>query len=383
MTTTGPVTLTPTELRDAHAALADTSGAVELRGANTAAGWAGEPEPSPTVLDTTGMTGVLAYNPADMTIAVRAGTTLTEVQRVVAEHGQRVAFDAARVARGATVGGLVATADSGPLAQAYGSMRDLVIGATVVLADGTVARTGGHVIKNVAGYDLAKLMHGSYGAFGLLAEVVLRLHPIPAASRTVRLDADLDTASARAADVLASALEPVSLEWADGTLLTRVEGTVAGADTRADELARLTGGAVLGDDEAAAAWSRHAELVGEAAVRIGCRPSRLRGVLAACAGPSVATESSEATVAGLATGIATVALTRHDGEHVHDVVAAAGGTSVTRRREAGTRAWGAAPSALRVLTRVKRELDPGGRLGRGRFDDWFDENRSDGKEANA
>ncbi|PXY31938.1 FAD-binding oxidoreductase [Prauserella muralis] len=357
--------LAPTDLRGAHEALAGTSGPVEIRGAATAADWAGAPQPAPTVLDTSRLTGVLAYNPADMTVGVRAGTPLRELQQELATHGQRVAFDAARVARGATAGGLVATADSGPLALAYGSMRDLVIGATVVLADGTVARTGGHVIKNVAGYDLAKLLHGSYGTLGLLAEIVLRLHPIPAASRTVRLDGELPVAADRAAAVLASALEPVSLEWADGTLLVRVEGTVEGADARARELARLIGGSVLGDDDAEAAWARHAELVDTASVRIGCRPSRLAGVLAECGGTAVA---------GLGTGIGTVAVAPERVAAVHDVVTAAGGMSVTRRRPGnGVGAWGQRPSALRVLTAVKNELDPGHRLGRGRFEAWFGE----------
>ena len=138
------------------------------------------------MLDTTGLTGVITHNPGDMTVSVRAGTPLRTLAEELAPHGQHVAFDAARVADGATVGGLFATADSGPGALVYGSLRDLVIGVTVVLADGTVARSGGHVIKNVAGYDLAKLLHGSYGTLAVLAEVVLRLHPVPKASATRR-----------------------------------------------------------------------------------------------------------------------------------------------------------------------------------------------------
>lgn len=355
--------LAPTDLREAHEALADTAGAVRIKGAGTADTWAGAPDDTPTVLDTTRLAGVLAYNPSDMTVAVRAGTTLRELQAELARNGQRVAFDAARVRRGATVGGLVATADSGPLALTYGSLRDLVIGATVVLADGTVARTGGHVIKNVAGYDLAKLLHGSYGNLGLLAEVVLRLHPTPAASRTVRLDCPLDVAARRATDVLASALEPVCLEWADGMLLVRVEGTVEGAQARARELAELLGTTVLDPDDADAAWERHAELVDAASVRIGCRPSRLAGLLADCGG---------AATAGLGTGIGTVTVEVAEIGRVHDLVSAAGGTSVTRQRPApGVRAWGQTPSAIGVLRALKDELDPDRRLSPGRFEEWF------------
>ena len=147
------------------------------------------------MLDTTGLSGVIQHNPGDMTVAVHAGTPLRELAAELAPHGQQVSFDAARVAAGATVGGLVATADSGPSALATGSLRDLVIGVTLVLADGTVARSGGHVIKNVAGYDLAKLLHGSFGTLGVLAEVVLRLHPVPKASATVAVDCPLADAA--------------------------------------------------------------------------------------------------------------------------------------------------------------------------------------------
>ncbi|MEU3273896.1 FAD-binding protein [Saccharomonospora sp. NPDC006951] len=363
MTDTKSTTVAPADLRTAHEALAGTTGFVEIRGAGTAEGWAGAQEPADLVLDTGKLTGVLAYNPADMTVAVRAGTPLRDLQAELAEQGQRVAFDPARVARGATVGGLVATADSGPLALAHGSMRDLVIGATVVLADGTVARTGGHVIKNVAGYDLAKLMHGSYGCFGLLAEIVLRLHPVSAATATVRIDCRLGTAAEHAATVLASTLEPVALEWADGMLLVRVEGTEAGCETRAGQLAELLGGAVLSEQGALAAWKRHADLVNDAVVRIGCRPSRLPGVLAASGGTAVA---------GLGTGIGTVKVPYEAIEAVHDAVTAVGGTSVTRQRSPlPARAWGRPPSAVRTLRELRAALDPGGRLCRGRFENWF------------
>lgn len=360
MTTTS---LSPTDLHSACEAMAETHGTVRISGADSAHGWAGAPRPTDTVVGTTALTGVLAYNPADMTIAVRAGTRMADLQAEVAQHGQRIAFDAARVRRGATVGGLVATADSGPLALGFGSLRDLVIGATVVLPDATVARTGGHVIKNVAGYDLAKLLHGSYGAFGLLAEVVLRLHPVPPAERTVRLTCTLEEGTQHARTLMASALEPVSLEWADGALLARIEGTDAGTSARAAELADLIGGAVLSEDEAATEWERHAELVDRADVRIGCRPSRLPTVLDAC---------DSAVVAGLATGVATAAVPASRIDEVHDVVTAAGGTSVTRTRQEQRRAWGRHPSALSVVRALKHELDPARRLCDGRFETWFE-----------
>ncbi|GDY32524.1 FAD-binding oxidoreductase [Gandjariella thermophila] len=380
--TTGPV-LQPADLREAHEALAGSVGQVHVRGGGTADGWADALRPAPVTVDTTRLTGILAYNPADMTVAVRAGTPLADLQRELAGNRQRVAFDAARVRRGATVGGLIATADSGPLALAYGSLRDLVIGATLVLADGTIARTGGHVIKNVAGYDLAKVTHGSYGALGLLAEVVLRLHPVPAASVTVRLPCSLAAAAERAAELASTSLEPVAVEWygsgvTEGHLLVRLEGTAEGTEARARAVAELLGpGAfTVRGDEADAAWREHADLVdqtgngAEAAVlRIGCRPSRLPGVLARIDPPGTG------VTAGLLTGIATVTVPAEPAgvAVAHTAVTAAGGTSVLRHHPATAElpAWGQAPSAVAVLRALKKELDPDTRLAPGRFGAWF------------
>jgi glycolate oxidase FAD binding subunit len=374
--------LRPIDLAQAHSALADSSGRVLLRGAATAADWAGCPKEPDVVLNTTALTGVLAHNPADMTVEVRAGTPLRELNAVLAEHGQRVVLDAARVGLGATVGGLIATADSGPSALTYGSLRDLVIGATLVLADGTVARSGGHVIKNVAGYDLTKLVHGSHGTLALIAEVVIRLHPVPEASTTVRLECSLSDAEAAAEAVLASPLEPVALEWFGDALLARLEGGAAALDGRATRLIELLdrhGDAErLSEVDASALWGEHAALVsrvpaGNAMLRVGTRPSLLAPLL----GELTGVLGGGGAVAGLATGIGTVALPA-DPETIQRAHLAAhqvGGTSMLRSRPAdsGAPGWGPAPSAHGVLRAVKDELDPHGRLGAGRFAPWLNE----------
>jgi glycolate dehydrogenase FAD-binding subunit len=239
---TTTTTLRPTDLRSLRDAVLDTAGTIGIAGAGTAAGWAGSLAPVDSVLDTTGLTGVITHNPGDMTVSVRAGTTLRQLQDELAPHGQHVSFDAARVADGATVGGLFATADSGPAALVFGSLRDLVIGVTIVLADGTVARSGGHVIKNVAGYDLAKLMHGSYGTLGVLAEVVLRLHPVPERAATLAVHCGLAEAVEHAATVLGGPYEPAAMEWtSDGVLLVRLEGTAAGLAARVQRLRTALG----------------------------------------------------------------------------------------------------------------------------------------------
>ena len=408
-------TVRPVDLKQVRDAVLDTAGPLAVAGARTAADWAGPLRPVDTVLETTGLTGVIAHNPGDMTVSLRAGTPLRELAAELEEHGQHVAFDAARVEQGATVGGLIATADSGPTALTFGSMRDLVIGVTMVLADGTVARSGGHVIKNVAGYDLAKLLHGSYGTLGVLAEVVLRLHPVARGSVTVAVDCPLPVAAELTAAVLGGQHEPVALEWisdpdADGTLLIRLDGTPEALPARAtrirevlsspsspssrsstrsstanerhfrtigsyDSAARSdgggggAGGAAGGDRDGGDPWARHAELTRgdpeRAVLRIGVRPSELPRVLGAL--------PATAVTAGLGTGIATVTLAPDAVAAAHAAVHAAGGTSVLRARPAGTDlpGWGPPPSALAVLRSLKAELDPDGRFGPGRFDPWM------------
>jgi glycolate oxidase FAD binding subunit len=292
-----------------------------------------------------------------------------------------------------------------------------------------VARSGGHVIKNVAGYDLTKLLHGSYGTLGVLAEVVLRLHPVPERAATLAVRCSLDEAAEHAATVLGGPYEPAAMEWiSDGTLLIRLEGTEEALDARLQRLRtavgtgelldlqdRSDGSAVrregaeqglpenlgtgpepgdvppaepaprpsderpvrrMGTDESAVRrdgggdlWERHAALVrgtpGLATLRIGVRPSRLPAVLADL--------PAETITAGLGTGVATVALPVEAVAPAHARVHAAGGTSVlrSRPREAGVPAWGPPPSAIAVLRAVKAELDPQGRFGPGRFDPWM------------
>ncbi len=160
--------------------------AVEIAGAGTKRGWS-NPIVSDITLDMTRMVGVREHAWQDLTTTVAAGTTWSFLQHSLAAQSQRIALDPLWP-DAATVGGIIATNDSGSLRSAYGSLRDLILGMTVVLADGTVARTGGKVVKNVAGYDLHKLMTGAFGTLGVVTEVTFRLHPSPkcSASWTMR-----------------------------------------------------------------------------------------------------------------------------------------------------------------------------------------------------
>lgn len=167
--------------------------AVEVAGAGTKRGW-GNPVSADLVLNTRRLVGVKEHSWQDMTATVGAGTPWAVMQQELKKHEQFVALDPLWP-QYARVGGVIATNDSGALRISYGSLRDLIIGMTIVLADGTIAKSGGKVVKNVAGYDLHKLMTGAYGTLGVIAEVTFRLHPLPAHTR-------MWSAAARDPDVL-------------------------------------------------------------------------------------------------------------------------------------------------------------------------------------
>lgn len=376
-----PTTFTPSALDELRAVVADTVSShprLLVAGAGTAVTTGGRPDPADAVVDTTALTGVLRYNPADMTVAVRAGTPLAQVQAELT--GQQVAFDPARARRGATVGGLLATGDGGPARQQYGVLRDLVIGTTVVLADGTVAHSGGHVIKNVAGYDLAKLFHGSLGTLGIVAEVVLRLHPLPRIASTVAVPGSVEEATRAGADLLARGIEPVALEWTPGSgLLVRLEGTEEGVRARADAVAAL-GGAILSDDAQAAAWAA-VDAVADpvtprtTVLRAGTLPSDgpefVDTLVTAAAGAGVGL----AVTSGVGTGVHTVALTGGDRAAVLAAAHAVPRASVTVLRHDGldpaVPVWGPPPAAVAVMRAVKQQFDPTGRFGGGRLSPWL------------
>jgi glycolate oxidase FAD binding subunit len=178
--------------------------AVRPRGGGTKLGWS--PAGEQTVdFDTRRLSRILEHNEGDFTAVLEAGVPLVEAQAAFGAAGQMLALDPP-LGEGdaATIGGIIAANDSGPLRHRYGSVRDLVVGITVVLSDGTIAASGGKVIKNVAGYDLGKLFAGSFGTLGLIARVAVRLHPAPARTATVMARSDDPAALARAAVRLAA-----------------------------------------------------------------------------------------------------------------------------------------------------------------------------------
>jgi glycolate oxidase FAD binding subunit len=158
---------------------ADSAGlSVVPRGSGSKLGWGNPPIRADLVLSTTRLNRVIEHASADLTVSVEAGCTIGTLQETLAQHGQRVAIDPLWPEH-TTIGGLLSTNDSGTLRIRYGGLRDLIIGVTVALPDGTLASSGGKVVKNVAGYDLPKLVTGALGTLGVITRAVFRLHPLP------------------------------------------------------------------------------------------------------------------------------------------------------------------------------------------------------------
>jgi glycolate oxidase FAD binding subunit len=259
---------------------------VRPRGGGTKLGW-GRPAAADIELRTGALDAIVAHDAADLTAVLGAGVPLASAQVAFAAAGQRLALDPPDPG-GATIGGIVATGDSGPLRHRFGAARDLVLGVAVALSDGTVAHAGGRVIKNVAGYDLGKLLAGSFGTLGVVVEVALRLHPLPADPVTLRAAAPDAGALTRAGAALAAAaLQPEALDlaWADGAGAVLVRFAGAAADAQAQEAVAVLAGAGLEAEEVddAGVWAAQRDgqraVPGGAVVRVSGRPSALLDVL--------------------------------------------------------------------------------------------------------
>jgi len=218
-----------------------------------------------------GLARVLEHEAGDLTCTVEAGIRLSTLQATLAEAGQRLALDPPG---DPTIGACLAANLSGPLRHRYGAPRDLVLGVTLVLADGTIANAGGKVVKNVAGYDLGKLVCGSRGRLALIARVSLRLHPIPTASASVAVATD-DPAGVVAA-LLRSPLQPSALDVLHpGRVAILFEGGRASVDGQVRRARELVGGDAADDRVWAGSRARQAAARG----RVRFAPGELRETL--------------------------------------------------------------------------------------------------------
>lgn len=364
---------------------------VVLRGGGTHLAWGRRPADVGLVVSTRRLNRLIRYEPGDLTVSVEAGMSIDALNGDLARHGQWLPIDAASDA--STVGGAIATNDSGPLRHKYGTPRDQIIGVRLATADGRLASAGGQVVKNVAGYDLGKLVAGSFGAFGGIVSATFKLAPIPATSATLVASFDEGNRMVGAAALLAgSQLDPMCLDAEAragreprARLLVRFGGTaapVAEQIAAAAAMARSTGSTTTETFEGEAEFrlwrERVAVLAGSdrgTTVRASWMPAALPAVLALLA--RVAHEGHLDVIfngrAGVGAGII-----RIDGEPV------ARATGVARLREASDTlghvvvtdagadakermdVWGPPLPSAAISAALKRALDPAGVLNAGR-----------------
>ena len=224
--------------------------AVVPRGSGSRLHWGHPPERCDLVVDTTGLDEVVEHASGDLVASVQAGVRMDRLAEVLAAAGQRLALDPpaadGEAAGRGTVGGVLATGAAGPLRLRYGTGRDLLIGITVIRADGTIARSGGKVVKNVAGYDLGKLFAGSRGTLGLITQATFRLHPLPPLTRYVSaVCGDARAACQALAAAMGPATSPVAADvfWPAAAqpvhACVALEGDPSSAGSRAAAVAGL------------------------------------------------------------------------------------------------------------------------------------------------
>ena len=336
-----------------------------------------------SVLSTQHLDTISEFNPADLVVTVGAGVPLDTLGAALRSRGVFLALDPpGRPSR--TVGGVLATGGSGPLAALYGTARDQVLGLVVVAGNGTVVRLGGRVVKNVAGFDLAKLVIGGHGAFGVIAEAHLRLRAIPAADRTVGWSGSAEWAARAAAAVLGSGAAPAALEVVspelsaalgagrEWMLAARSMGGPAAVDEELSLVERAAAGRPAGGGIAAdgdAPWAAWRRAVGDWPVllRIGADPAAWAEALALARrhlgdalGASVTVPRGTVRVGAARCGADAV-------RELRDAAAARGWPVTLERADAATRAaagiWGALPEGAERLAReLRARFDPNGTL---------------------
>jgi glycolate oxidase FAD binding subunit len=333
------------------------------------------------VLSTAKLNGIVAHRHGDLTATIQAGTTLADVNRALGERRQWIPLDPPWSDR-ATIGGIVATNDSGPRRHRYGAPRDLIIGVEIVRADGVRAKGGGIVVKNVAGYDIPRLMTGSFGTLAVIVSATFKLYPVPAASRTVVIDVTLARMGALVGALLESQLTPsaIELQVPPGRLLVRFETIEVAADRQAASVVALAdrlgaSSSVVDSDRERAVWTDHGRRPWDrqgAIIKITAMPAAVAGIVG-----WLAAHASGVDVAGRA-GVG-VMLAGVDGDvptqsgllaDLRGLIPAGQGGAVVLRGSEDLRSrvdvWGPIGDGLATMRAIKRQFDPNGLLNPGR-----------------
>jgi glycolate oxidase FAD binding subunit len=375
--------------------------AVIPRGGGTKLAWGNPPQRANVILSTARFSAVVELAHSDLTVTVETGCTLKQLAETLAKENQRLALDSLWPSR-ATIGGILSTNDSGALRLRFGSLRDLVIGVTLALPDGTLAKSGGKVVKNVAGYDLPKLVTGALGTLGVITQATFRLHPMPKESRTVScLARDACEAQRLALEIqdskLAhSALQIRFIESMPPQIDVLFEATEAGCAAQAEQLKTILAAANV-IDSGPAVWKARQDLYSEATgnlaemgrssaapvhdlsgtaiAKISVLPTQIAETYEALA-KNAGSSQVRFSAVFYAIGIGTIYLAGAPNDltaalkNLRGKIEQLGGSLVISRRPDAMPqldAWGSAGDALSLMRAVKQQFDPKSTLNPGRF----------------
>jgi glycolate oxidase FAD binding subunit len=355
------------------------------RGGGTKLLWGNSPARADVILSTARLDKIIEHAWADLTVSVEAGCTFHELQSALAQHGQRLALDPLWPAQ-ATIGGVLSTNDSGSLRLRFGALRDLIIGVTLALPDGTLASSGGKVVKNVAGYDLPKLVTGALGTLAVITRAVFRLHPLPRNAKT--LSASGCTLEEMQRLILAvqdsklahTALHARVSQEAEPVVDILFEGTEAGIAAQEAQLRELARPATA-SDAPSATWAASQELWDSASsgtvavAKITALPASIARTVETVQRAAIS-RNAHWKLTMQATGIGWLRLNATP-ENLHAVLSDirfelehAGGSLAAFHRPADMQsmdAWGTPGDALPLMRAVKKQFDPKNTLNPGRF----------------
>ena len=359
--------------------------AVIPRGGGTKLGWGNSPARADVILSTARMTEIIEHAWADLTVTVEAGCTIQRLQETLGQHGQRLALDPLWPEK-ATVGGVLSTNDSGALRLRFGALRDLIIGVTIALPDGTLASSGGKVVKNVAGYDLPKLVTGALGTLGVITRAVFRLHPLPRNSHSFSISA----ANAEETQKFVLAVQDSKLAHAflqshfsdEKPPVSDIlfEGTQAGLAAQETQLRNLAAPASV-SEASNSSWTAREKLwafsdpASTAIAKISILPTNIARTIKLVADSANAQQLRWRALI-YATGLGWLRLEGEPGALCAALQALRGelqgqdGSLVTLHRPSkmpAFDAWGTAGDALPLMKAVKQQLDPKNTLNPGRF----------------
>ena len=355
---------------------------VQVTGGRSKQMWGAPSGPVDVLISTSGLNRVIAHRHGDLTATVEAGVTLASLNSALASHGQWLPWDPPW-ANSATIGGIVATNDSGPRRHGFGAPRDSIIGVTLARIDGCLAKAGGIVVKNVAGYDLSRLMTGSFGCLGVIVTATFKLAPKAAASRTVIVNLDsFGTAVPVVADLAASSLTPTALELmadeCEVRVLVRFESVEDSCARQAEQAIEVVGRrgtcrAIL-ETEETEIWRQHMghwDLPGTL-IKLSCLPSELIAMLDWVRETSSKEDLRFAVAGRVGLGVADIRLEGPVDSQarliltLREKLRVGRGSAVLRSADLTLRqkvdVWGPVGSGITVMRAVKNRFDSANRL---------------------